>query len=164
MRENENVEKYAAALFRDSNVMAFPQDISSDEEEDSKPAAHSCRQCPIAMTHLDASKTKEVVAKDEDDTPQSSHQVKKISHDIGRHVGIKGPRHTKNAKVFLTLKGFTPVAPLAPKQLFAGSNLAHSSSCGVKLVQESGHLVCNLDLETVPPLASAGWKMQLLVR
>jgi hypothetical protein len=33
-RENENVEKYAASLFRDSNVMVFPQDLSSDEEED----------------------------------------------------------------------------------------------------------------------------------
>jgi hypothetical protein len=40
-REHENVEKYAAALFQDSNDMVIPQDLSSDEEEDGKPVSQS---------------------------------------------------------------------------------------------------------------------------
>jgi hypothetical protein len=126
--ENENVSKYAAALFRDSNVMAFPHDLSSDEEEDGKPAAQSRLQCAIAMPHLDAAALKEVITKDEDAAPPI-----KPSSEQKCHMTLEGMWSSKYSgtqkmlEVFLASKGFTPVAPLAPTQLFTVSSLAQSN-------------------------------------
>jgi hypothetical protein len=58
-REHDNVEKYAAALFQDSNDRTFPRDMQSDEDEYGKPASQSCLQCAITRTHLDTSTLKE---------------------------------------------------------------------------------------------------------
>jgi hypothetical protein len=41
-------------------------------------------------------------------------------------ISSKDPGTQKMLEVFLASKGFTPVAPLAPKKLFAGSSLAQS--------------------------------------
>jgi hypothetical protein len=48
-----------------------------------------------------------------------------MSHDTGRYAVVKIPSYQNMLDAFLTLKGFTPVAP---KQLFSGSNLAQSKS------------------------------------
>jgi hypothetical protein len=144
--ENENVEKYAAALFRDSNVMSFPLDLSSDEEEDDKPAAQSRLQCAIAMTHLDAAASKEAIAKDEDAAspcePSSEH---KFHMTLGDMWSSKDPGTHKMLEVFLASKVFTPVAPLAPKQLFTGSSLAQSNPKSTKAIDSIATVPSPLD-------------------